>query len=78
MRQLIYVSSVPQQGPPPEPEAILAASQRNNARDGLTGLLYADGRRFLQVLEGEASAVAATIARIERDRAAVGPHYRDA
>jgi Sensors of blue-light using FAD len=31
---------------------ILAASQRNNARDGLTGALLIHDGRFLQVLEG--------------------------
>lgn len=31
---------------------ILAQSQRNNARDGLTGVLAAHDGRFIQVLEG--------------------------
>ena len=33
---------------------ILGQSQRNNARDGLTGALAAHGGRFFQVLEGAA------------------------
>jgi hypothetical protein len=66
MLQLIYVSSVrdPQST---DPEAILAVSRRNNRRDQVTGLLYYDGRRFLQALEGPAAAVEAAVARIQAD-----------
>ncbi|WP_299283137.1 BLUF domain-containing protein [uncultured Tateyamaria sp.] len=47
---------------------ILNISRRNNARDGITGLLaYHDGR-FLQVLEGPEGAVAACLARINVDQ----------
>ena len=66
MRQLLYISSA-------TPDAavdvgiILSASMRNNRRDGVTGLLWTDERRFLQVLEGESSAVQAVFDRIGRD-----------
>lgn len=46
---------------------ILLTSRRNNERDGITGLLYDDGVRFLQVLEGEMDQVDATFARIKAD-----------
>ena len=47
--------------------AILEVSQRNNRRDGVTGiLLYKDGR-FLQILEGTESTVRAIAQRIEAD-----------
>ena len=50
-----------------ELQAILAASRRNNARDGLTGmLLYHDGS-FFQVLEGSETAVRDCYQRIMRD-----------
>jgi hypothetical protein len=62
--QLVYISTVV--GPAPT-GPILAISQENNARAGITGLLYADGRRFLQALEGEAGAVTRTFERIARD-----------
>lgn len=68
MHQLIYVSSVAPASSGIDPAAILEVSRENNRRDGLTGLLYSDGRRFLQVLEGEAEQVDRTFARIEADR----------
>ena len=64
MLQLIYISSVTQRvdlGP------ILAVSRVNNRRDEITGLLYSDGVRFLQALEGPAAAVKAAYARIKQD-----------
>lgn len=64
MLQLTYISSAVGT---PSVAAILAASRRNNARDGITGLLFSDGRRFLQALEGSADEVEQAFARIERD-----------
>lgn len=46
---------------------ILAASRRNNAAAGITGLLLYDGKRFLQLLEGELGAVLDTYKRIRHD-----------
>lgn len=46
---------------------IVAISQRNNARAGVTGYLIFDGDGFLQVLEGERDAIDRTFATIERD-----------
>jgi hypothetical protein len=65
--QLVYVSSARPDLSPDAPQAILAASRANNRRDGITGFLYSDGRRFLQALEGPAEQVAATIERIRTD-----------
>ncbi|MEZ5892881.1 MAG: BLUF domain-containing protein [Parvularculaceae bacterium] len=49
-------------------DAILAASRRNNARAGLTGvLLFAKGS-FIQALEGPPAALAETYGRILKDR----------
>jgi hypothetical protein len=66
MRQLLYISSRPRRTPV-SVGAILTQSQRNNQKTGVTGLLYTDGTRFLQVLEGEEPAIAATFARIKAD-----------
>lgn len=66
MRQIVYVSTAMGQITPDDIEAILNVSRRNNARDGLTGLLYFEGKRFLQVLEGRGEAITNTVARIER------------
>lgn len=46
---------------------IIAVSRRNNRAAGLTGLLVAGQRRFLQLLEGEERAVRKTYQRIRRD-----------
>lgn len=64
MLQLIYISSAV--GAPVTSD-ILAVSCRNNGRDDVTGLLYADGKRFLQALEGPDAAVETAYARIARD-----------
>lgn len=66
MLQLVYVSSAnPRESV--DPAGILAVSRRNNRRDAVTGLLYADHARFLQVLEGPEDKVEAAFARIQAD-----------
>jgi hypothetical protein len=64
MLQLVYISTAAKDA---ECGPILRTSRRNNGRDGITGLLYADGVRFLQALEGPAEAVEAAYARIKGD-----------
>ncbi|MGI4731604.1 MAG: BLUF domain-containing protein [Janthinobacterium lividum] len=64
MIQLVYISTP--RGPV-DLAAILRSSRRNNARCDVTGLLYHDGRRFLQALEGEERAVEETFERIRDD-----------
>lgn len=51
---------------------ILAESQRNNDRDGLTGALAAHRNRYIQVVEGSAQALDALLRRLEND-----PRHRD-
>ncbi|MDQ2818540.1 MAG: BLUF domain-containing protein, partial [Candidatus Eremiobacteraeota bacterium] len=46
---------------------ILQQSRHNNAIDGITGLLWSDGRSFMQAFEGPRASVAATFDRIEKD-----------
>lgn len=48
--------------------AILAASQRNNEKAGITGALIFDTLWFIQILEGERDAVSATLRRIMGDK----------
>ena len=67
MLQLVYVSSATPGQPVGDPAAILALSRANNSRDGITGLLYSDGTRFLQALEGPADKVEQAFARIKAD-----------
>ena len=52
--------------------AILAVSQRNNERDGLTGALAAHRDRYVQVVEGPAQALDSLLRRLEAD-----PRHRD-
>ncbi len=68
MRQLLYISTVHRAvAATIDPATILAASRRNNARDRITGLLFFNGKRFLQVLEGEEAIVDTTFRRIQQD-----------
>lgn len=64
MIQLLYISTARGR---PEVGDVLATSRRNNGRDDITGLLYADGVRFLQVLEGPELPVRRAFARIASD-----------
>lgn len=80
MRQLLYISTATSLAPGDEVATILVSSRRNNSRDSLSGLLWTDGTRFLQVLEGEAHQVEAAFERIRRDprhRAVVVLHDRE-
>jgi hypothetical protein len=67
MLQLVYISTARQKPSIDELGAILAVSRRNNRATGITGLLLAGGRRFLQALEGPDAAVLAAFERIKSD-----------
>lgn len=69
MEQIIYISTSRAPIRPSEEEVqnILSVSRRNNARDGLSGLLVVGGRRFLQVLEGPSDLLDRAFKRIRGD-----------
>ncbi|MES2336501.1 MAG: BLUF domain-containing protein [Pseudomonadota bacterium] len=67
MRQVIYISTATTSASASDAEPILKVSRHNNARDGVTGLLYFDGKRFLQALEGEMATLDRVLTRIEGD-----------
>lgn len=67
MQRILYISTVRKILETPELETILRTSRRNNNAVGVTGLLVAGGRRFLQMLEGPEQAVSSVFERIERD-----------
>lgn len=46
---------------------LLAESQRNNVRDGLTGALAAHGGRFFQAIEGQGQVLDGLLRRLARD-----------
>ncbi|PQA86631.1 BLUF domain-containing protein [Hyphococcus luteus] len=65
METLVYASAAAEAAP--DLKDILAVSRRNNARNGLTGLLlFAEGN-FIQALEGPGEALKATYERILKD-----------
>lgn len=66
MRQYVYISTAEALSPE-DIAAILAACQRNNALRDVTGLLFYNGRNFLQLLEGEEDSLAWVMHRIEKD-----------
>lgn len=66
-RQIVYISTMRAPVSADECGQILRTSRRNNARDGITGLLVVGGNRFLQLLEGPSEAVEATYQRIRGD-----------
>ncbi|OWK29276.1 BLUF domain-containing protein [Sphingomonas dokdonensis] len=66
MRQLLYISTAAP-GAGIDIGEILAISMRNNRREGVTGLLWTDAHRFLQVLEGPEEAVQGVLGRIKID-----------
>lgn len=67
MRQLLYVSlsTTPAEATPLG--EILHQSLHNNALDGITGLLWSDGKRFAQVIEGDDRAIEDAMERIRAD-----------
>ncbi|HTU13043.1 MAG TPA: BLUF domain-containing protein [Allosphingosinicella sp.] len=67
MFQLVYISTAREPITSALLDDILDSARRNNDRDGITGLLVAGARRFLQALEGPEQAVLDTYARIKKD-----------
>lgn len=67
MFQLVYLSTACAPIEPALLESVLSTSRANNKRAGVTGLLVAGTRRFLQALEGPEQAVLDIFARIKKD-----------
>lgn len=67
MRQIMYVSKSTAPADRLTLNAILQHSRHNNALDGITGLLWSDGERFAQIIEGDAQAIGETMERIRAD-----------
>jgi hypothetical protein len=64
---LIYVSSAIKEQSDADLDAILATAVHNNTKNNITGMLLYAGGNFLQVLEGEETAVDKTFSFIEKD-----------
>jgi hypothetical protein len=67
MYQVTYVSTARTGQSWSAIDDILNVARSNNRRDGITGLLVHDGRRFLQILEGEEGVLTAAFQRIAAD-----------
>lgn len=67
MYRLIYISTAQRETTQDHIDQILAVSRINNCRDGLTGLLIYDGKRFFQYIEGEEARVRTALTRIKAD-----------
>jgi hypothetical protein len=67
MQQILYTSR--NSAPVDEEEwyRILNQSRHNNAIDGVTGVLWTDGTRYIQVFEGPDASVLSTAIRIWND-----------
>src|SRR5262245_7996765 len=70
--QFLYVSSLSRECALTDVVRIVSSSRRNNAREGITGLLLFDGKSFCQYLEGEAAALAGLKKKILAD---IRHHY---
>ena len=66
LSQYLYISTAPDLSRE-EVDAILDTSARNNPEREITGLLLYNGRNFLQLLEGEESALVSLMTRIAHD-----------
>lgn len=67
LRRLVYASRAIGADARRDREAILTTSQRNNGIDGISGILWTDGTRYVQLLEGPPESVASAFHRIARD-----------
>jgi hypothetical protein len=70
--RLKYVSRFARSLADEDIDAIVASSARNNALEGISGVLLAIGDVFLQILEGPAAGLSRVFERIEVD-----PRHRD-
>jgi hypothetical protein len=68
MLRLLYISDISAAGSGEQLENILRTAQKNNAANGLTGVLISGGNVFMQVLEGPEQAVLRTYVNILDDR----------
>jgi hypothetical protein len=68
LHRLIYISRSLIGADPAGIDAIVFSSVKRNAAAEVTGMLWADGRNFAQVLEGTSDQVKLTMERIRTDR----------
>jgi hypothetical protein len=64
MLQIVYISTARPDFEPEQVNRILAAARARNQENNVTGLIFFNGKRFMQALEGEEAVVRETYARI--------------
>lgn len=64
MLQIVYISTARPGFSADQVEHVLTAARTRNAENGVTGLIFFNGHRFLQALEGEEPVVRQTYGRI--------------
>ena len=67
MRRLVYMSRATSADTAEDQQAIFGSARRNNGLDGITGVLWAEDGRYLQLLEGPDESVTAAFRRISSD-----------
>jgi hypothetical protein len=67
MKQLLYVSTATRPLVEDDLALLLEQSRHNNALFSVTGFLWSDGHRFMQVIEGPDASIAETYRRIADD-----------
>jgi len=67
MKRLSYISRLVSEAPERDLQEIQRVSQRNNARDGITGVLLYIGGYFFQLIEGEDEAIDRLFDKLQRD-----------
>jgi hypothetical protein len=67
IRRIIYSSTAVTDDSRADHLAILGVSRRNNGMDGISGILWIEQGRYLQLLEGPADSVTDAFERIRRD-----------
>ncbi len=67
MKRLAYISRLVSDAPERDLQEIERVSQRNNARDGITGVLIYIGGYFFQLIEGEDEAIDRLFDKLLRD-----------
>lgn len=67
LKRIIYASRATGADVRRDREDILASSRRNNGIDGVSGLLWSQADRYLQLLEGPPESVDVTFDRIRHD-----------
>lgn len=66
-RQILFASVARAGCAPGVVNSILSSARSHNDHDRVTGMMYADGGRYVQALEGPPDAVEATFSRIRAD-----------